>query len=183
MLGLFLFLSAASPAVVQPPPSAPRCDYDSSILSLGFDAFDQDMHGGWRALADRPGCGRKAADVVKSYREKYESLMPILYWHEAQLRASSGDYRAAIPLMMKSRIWDGDLSGWAPYVDATLAFLRRDKAALLKARRRLAAWPKPKDWPADAEWPENFDIVNGLVACFGKSYAIASGKDCRTKSR
>ncbi|MGI4876398.1 MAG: hypothetical protein ACRYG4_02805 [Janthinobacterium lividum] len=58
MFALALLIAAATPA-------ASACAYDHSILSLGIDAFDQDMTGGWRVLEATPGCTAKAADVLR----------------------------------------------------------------------------------------------------------------------
>jgi hypothetical protein len=77
------------------------------------------------------------------------------------------------------------------YEQATVAFLRGDKPALLKARADLAATPEPAWWGKvaagfkrrtghDITWPTNLNVVDGLVACFGKPYAVAY--DCRPKS-
>ena len=186
MLTSLLLLSAALLAAA-PQSATQACDYDRAILSLGFDAFDQDMKGGWRALASRPGCERKAADVIRHYREKQESALRLLYWHEGQLRASTGDSVTAARLMEKSLLTSEDIIGWNAYADATIAFLQKDKAALVAARARLAPWPKPEDGqaeglPADAAWPPNLDVVDGLIACFEMPYKLAYASDCRDKS-
>jgi hypothetical protein len=90
-----------------------------------------------------------------------------------------------------------DRAGWNPYVDATIAFLRQDRAALGKAHAALAAVAPPagKDVPpvvdgmmevsmSDGQtmkirWPPNIDVVEGLVKCFGQPYDTAYGSDCR----
>jgi hypothetical protein len=185
MLPLFIAIAAAeTQASTSVPRSAVTCEYDPHVLDLGFDAFDQDMKGGWRALSDRSGCENKAADIVRDYRRKYQSMMPLLYWHEAQIRASVGENREAITLMQKSyQPGFGDVTGWNQYVDATVAFLRSHKGAFLKARSRLDHLQKPKDWPQDGEWPQNGSVVEGLWKCFGKPYKIAYGIDCRPQNQ
>jgi hypothetical protein len=185
LLPLIIALLGASPLKATPatPATPPRCEYGQHALDLGFEAFDQDMKGGWRELAHQDGCEDKAADLVRSYRQKYQSIMPLLYWHEAQIRASIGENKEAISLMRATReTHDGDQSGWNPYVDATIAFLRNDKSAFLQARARLEQFKKPRDWPADAEWPQNGSVVAGLWKCFGKPYKIAYGVLCRPSS-
>jgi hypothetical protein len=174
-------LLAASPPPASPSLAPPKpCEYDHHVYDLGFEAFDQDMKGGWRELADRNGCEAKAADIVRVYREKYLSVIPLLYWHEAQLRASVGEKEEAISLMYRSRGPDAaDFSGWNPYVDATIAFLRNDKISFLHARNRLEHFKKPDGWPADEEWPSNGSVVAGLWNCFGKPYNIAYDTSCR----
>jgi hypothetical protein len=129
--------------------SAPgqRCAYDADkMMSLSLRDFDQDMNGGWRSLAHTPGCRKAAAGLIRRYRKKHDSTS-ILYWHEGQLRAQIGQTARAIRLFDLSRKPAGsDPIGWNHYVDATIAFLKRDRPALLKARSRLAALPKPNDF-------------------------------------
>ena len=181
LIALLLAAGQAATTVPAPPPADDRCKYDPKGLDLGFDAFDQEATAGWRALSLKPGCEEAAANMVRAYRMNAEAYLTLLYWHEAQLRAAVGDYGAAIPLMAKSRgPADRDKFGWNPYVDATIAFLRSDKAALTKARKRLAGLPKPSNLNAGRSWPPNLGVVDGLIRCFGKTYKIAYGPTCRS---
>ena len=76
---------------------------------------------------------------------------------------------------------------WNEYVDATLAFLRRDRHGLLDARARLAALSKPPDYDTlfpqtdgAARWPMNLTVVDALIKCFGHSYRYAyEVRSCR----
>ena len=115
------------------------------------------------------------------------------------MRASGGQYERAIPLLESARkAADQDLAGWNYYVDATTAFLRRDKPALLAARERLAAVAYPEnaslpplkdgyfEFPGQPgqpvmrmRWPPNIDVVDRLVTCFAKPYSEAYGSSCR----
>lgn len=46
--------------------SSDNCGHDRArLLSLDENEFDQDMAGGWRALAATPGCLLIAADLVR----------------------------------------------------------------------------------------------------------------------
>lgn len=181
-----------------------RCKYDeAAMLALDEKAFDQDLSGaggGWRALANISGCELAAAELIAAYRARHPGSNSVLAWHEGQMRASAGEYERAIPLLDSARRPAAeDFAGWNHYVDATLAFLRHDKPALLAARERLAAIPYPeksglpplKDGmlelpvppgqpPMKMRWPLNIDAVDGLVACFDKPYAEAYGAaSCR----
>ena len=186
MILIALALQTMSPPVSGGPAADP-CQVDRhALLALNQDAFDQDMTGGWRELADRPGCMASAADLIRAYRAHAQSRLSILYWHEGQLRATLGDYAAAIPLLEASRK-PQDSSGWNPYVDATVAFLRGDRAALVQARDRLAALPRPPDFRDQVlangfhlTWPMNLEVVDGLLRCFGRPYREAySAAECR----
>jgi len=171
-------------AAVPITPAAVKCEYHPQLLDLGFDAFDQDLTGGWRAVSKQPGCEDEAANIVRDYRKKYESMMPVLYWHEAQLRANVGESKEAISLMKKAyQPGYGNVTGWNQYVNATIAFLRTDRSGFLKARARLNHLKKPRDWPDDAAWPQNSNFVEGLWNCFGQPYKIASGTSCQPDTK
>jgi hypothetical protein len=186
-------LAGISPttALAQP---ADACAVDrTAALALDVQAFDQGPSG-WRSLA-RPGCFLAAADLIAAWRAGNPGHSLMLRWHEGQMRAAGGAYAEAIPLFDSAR-WQGlgDAgvdTGWNLYVDATIAFLRRDRAALATARAALAALPLPTDQPTaaafvrtmppPARWPDNLDVVDGLVTCFDRSYADAmSDQSCRT---
>jgi hypothetical protein len=83
--------------------------------------------------------------------------------------------------MKLARKRSGDVSGWNAYVDASIAFLKKDKSSLLSARRKLQNWPKPKDWPLERPWPQNLVIVDGFINCFDLSYAEALNVECQPK--
>ncbi|WP_202412637.1 hypothetical protein [Duganella lactea] len=164
--------------------------------------FDQDMSGGWRALAYKPGCSIVAADLLRDYREVHHSDSGILFWHEAQVRASAGQYPEAVALMKRAyKPADADKAGWNPYVDATIAFLLRDRTALEQAKAKLAAVQPPAgsglppvvngyielDLPDGSKnrfrWPLNIDVVEGLENCFDKPYVDAYEDVCRQTKR
>jgi hypothetical protein len=116
------------------------------------------------------------------------------------MRAIAGQIERAVPLLLDSKHDAAtDLAGWNDYVDATVAFLRRDQEALLAARDRLAATPYPSGMPPLVDgvmevpsgpgqspmrirWPPNIDVVDGLVACFGQSYGEAYSASCRPQT-
>jgi hypothetical protein len=177
---MFAFLLAA--AVAAAPPSNP-CAYDRErLLALDEHAFDQDMQGGWRTLAFKSQCSLVAADLLRDYRAAHHSTSSILLWHEGQLRADAGQTRAAIALFEKSRK-GGEDADWNLYVDGTIAFLERDRPGLVTARNSLAALPRPADFkptgpdgkPLNIAWPPNLNVLDGLLACFGRSYDKAYG--------
>lgn len=193
---LLIFCSTAGAQLVD----AKNCAYDRAhLLSLDENQFDQDTSGGWRTLSSRPGCALVAADLLHDYREAHHKDSGLLYWHEAQVRAFAGQYREAIGLMEHSyKPAEADHAGWNAYVDATIAFLRKDRMALEQARLRLAAVPPPAagaDIPpvidgymevkfADGttrkvHWPPNIDIVEGFQECFDKPYVDAYNEACR----
>lgn len=174
--------------------TASECSVDrAAMLALDEHAFDQEMDGGWRRVAERPGCASAAADLIAAYREAHPDHTTILYWHEGQLRASEGQAEAAIALFERSyergNIWNID-SGWNSYVDATIAFMRRDMGGLKAAREKLAALPPPAEQHGarpeaktikTRSWPPNLSVVDGLIHCFDEPYQLAYGEACRSR--
>lgn len=207
VLGIVLALLGSAAGSAEPPPEAgagaPAVAVCLSVaerarlLALDQQQFDQDMSnggGGWRALENRPGCERAAADLIRDFRKAHGNARGILSWHEGQLRAAAGDYEQAVPLLDQGRE-PGDSVAWNLYADATIAFLRRDRAALLQARERLAAVQPdagvvvtdgtitvqtPKGDTIKIKWPPNLEVVDALVRCFDKPYKAAySDNACR----
>lgn len=181
-ISLFLLLA---PTVAGADCSADRAE----MLSLGETAFDQG-DGGWRSLAKRE-CYREAANLIRDYRQAHSLESQTISWmHEAQMRAYAGDYAGAVLLLPKAK-HKMDGHGWNAYLDATIAFLNRDRAALVEARNRLAGTPLPHthQWLFDDKgqavdvpapdpgdpWPPNLNIVDALVRCFDRSYSEAYG--------
>lgn len=179
------------------------CEYDRArLLALDENQFDQDLSGGWRALASTPGCALVAADLLHDYREAHHKDSGILFWHEAQVRADAGQYPEAIALMKRAyKPAEADKAGWNLYVDATIAFLRRDRTALEQAKIKLAAVQPPvgagippvingymeADFADGSKrkirWPINIDVVEGLENCFDKPYVEAYNDACRQGKR
>lgn len=189
MASLAMLLALAMQAAPAAP-AADTCHVDGqAMMELGLNAFDQDMDGGWRELAQRPGCRERAADLIRTYRDFVLRRLPILYWHEGQLRAGLGQTEQAVQLFEQARSQD-DEHGWNHYVDANIAFLRGDREALAEARERLAALPRPPGWDTrrlpngqPVVWPMNLDVVDGFVRCFGRSYEEAYGStECRARA-
>nr|WP_017122186.1 hypothetical protein [Xanthomonas vasicola] len=198
-------LSIAMPQPGWAEPAQPaECNYDrAAMLALDEDAFDQDVQGGWRTIADRPGCAMAAADLLRDYRQAHAITGGIVLWHEGQMRAEAGQTAQAIALFEKSyEPAAEDLAGWNRYVDAMIAFLKRDRAGLDAARAQLASvlYPQGKDMPPlqdgymvfpaekgrpemKVRWPPNLDVVDGLIKCYDEPYSVAYGAQrCRTST-
>lgn len=179
MIGL-LALAAAQ--------AADPCAHDrAALLALPLLAFDQDLSGGWRPLAER-GCEKEAADLIRDWRVANKSDQFTLFWHEGQMRAYAGQTAAAIALLDGARRpATEDLIGWNHYVDGSVAFLRRDRPALAVARARLAVLPKPPGFdprgpdgkPRPTAWPVNLRVLDGFIRCWAQSYKVAYGCPAR----
>lgn len=186
--------------------SGTQCVYDeNAMLNLDPNTFDQDESVGFRLLGNRRECRIAAADVIAVYIKKHHLELarnwqiPSFKWHEATMRALGGDSKGAIRLMkqsIKPEVGPPEFTGWTEfalpwnqYVRATIAFLNHDRAALQRAREQLAKAPMPAEFAKiDTSqtggvlppWPQNLDVVDGLIACFGKPYDEAFGSPaCR----
>lgn len=193
MRAVIAILVLAGSAWAETPPT-PDCSYPMKDgLGLDNESFDDpETRTGWRKLADIPGCEAAAADLIKQYRDsKTARQMRSLLHHEAQLRASVGDYPAAIDLIEEIQKTEPELSNRI-YHEAEIAFYQKDRVALQAARDRLAALPKPDGFDEGAArfrerfpnyppptWPANLDTVDGFLNCLGTPYADAYAFSCR----
>lgn len=189
---LLLALSAAAC-----PAFAEDCAVDrAAMLALSPEQFDQDLEGGWRPMAEKAQCQLAAADLIAAYRAQPKAAgNTTMIWHEAQMRAEAGQDAQAVALMRQTYRPAPDAGGWNPYVDASIALIDKDRAALAAARAALAALPAPPEanvkdgffsftMPSgevmQVAWPPNLDIVDAFVRCFGQSYQQAiSHQACR----
>ncbi len=176
------------------------CDVDAerfdALMQLEHDAFDQDMDGGWRAVARQDGCEHAAADLLVAYMGHSPHFNPeqpgVIGWHAGQLLAVAGETEQAIPYFEARRVGERD---WVLYVDASLAFLQRDRAAAEAARAELAELRPSEEMMAArrqfladnpnitmpegfVEQPQNLGVVDRLLACWDMSYADAYSGAC-----
>jgi len=201
---MFTGLAFAAALQTTPAPApeltmAPACAYDrEAMMALSPDAFDQDLSGGWRALEQKPGCTETAADLLADWREAHRAELKIgdlhiNYWHEGQLRAGLGQTQRAVRLLMAGVNPEVQGDGFQEYAIGTVAFLNGDRAGLEAARARLAATPEPDNWAETTasfrekygvtiKWPMNLEVLDGLIACFGKPYDEAYGGACRSQA-
>ena len=155
-----LALSCATPS-----PAAPNCpaSIDQAQLGLAYDAFDS---AGWRDLLAR-GCPDAAVAQLLAYRDANQTRLADeqvreLNFHAGQALAMSGREPESIPHFERAR---GGGDEWSAYVDATLAFLRRDADALAQARRRYAG--------AAGAGAMRLAVIDGFVACPTSGYTDA----------
>lgn len=182
---LLLALGFLLPFFASPASAADNCAFDrSKLLAQDLHTFDQSENGLHGLNTKHPGCDAALADLVADYRKAHPEVLKsgnsyLLYWHEGQYRASAGQYPQAEELFEQSRLPAGAaFAMWNLYVDATVAFVRQDRPALLKAHAKLAGLP-PEAYAPDPK-PMNLDVVAGLVRCFGRSYTEAYGSPaCR----
>lgn len=147
-------------------------------LDLSYEEFDQTMDRGFRALANM-GCQAEAADLIERYIEANDAPQRSLTWHVAQLRAFTGDYERAIPFARAS-LNENEVIGpeslhWNEYVLATIAFLERDRNALVRHRDHVAGGIDGH--PGNRM---NLRLLDSLVRHFEESYQHALEKASRS---
>ncbi len=178
---------------------AADCAYDrATLFAQDVETFDQSPNG-WRSVGEIEGCELAGAELIAGYRSRNAAVLvngdpdtiELLNWHEGQLRAVAGEIRPAIDRMNLAGM-NVDLAN-ALYIQATAAFLARQRPALEAIRAELAALPEPA-WFAEARtqqhaagrelsWPPNLDVVDGLIACYDRPYREAYSRACRSLPR
>ena len=115
-----------------------------ALLNLDYKSFDQTLpDGGWRKYQS---CIELTRGLVDDYVTRHAATLEkhqldILVWHSGQLSGFLGDYSQAIASMeqtFKSTEKPTDAFLWNPYAKATIAFLKKDKSALLSGKEPLS---------------------------------------------
>ncbi|WP_306014942.1 hypothetical protein [Oceanicaulis sp. MMSF_3324] len=177
------------------------CDVDAArfetLMALDHNAFDQDMRGGWRPVGQQDGCEHAAADLLVAYMNHSPHYNPsrpgVVGWHAGQMLAMAGQADQAIAYFETSR---SETQAWNLYVDATIAFMRRDRAAAEAARAELATLrpseaemaarrqfladnPRIRMPEGFVEQPDNLPVVDRLLLCWDHPYADAYSGACQ----
>lgn len=168
-----LGLIVSSPGLTaQNDPSCAIDDQDrADLLALGYEDFDQNPGTGWRALVDETlSCVASVAGLIDAYAEANaddltRGNLRILSWHAGQLYGLAGDAALARERFMSSINPDetADMPAWNAYVRASVAFLDGDMEELTRQRTAIAQSPGQM----------NLDVVDRLIAGFGRSYLEA----------
>lgn len=201
----FVAIMAMTACAPVPRQRAANCAADeAALMALDYPAFDQSLPaGGWRGLAER-GCHAAAAALIARWRVRNGAALAAndaqtLWWHEGQMLAMAGEYRAAIVRLETSRAliddpvppadapaesveqWRAGIAVRDAWHDATIAFLRRDRAARERAYARMRAVPEPAGFREMQQlfeaklgrrmaWPPNIEGVEDMRACFRQRY-------------
>ena len=161
-LGVALLVAAAAACTI---PSSE----EAAQTALPYGEFDgRDGPFGWRALA-AAGCVDSAVSLLARYAEANRSRLASaqrreIAFHIGQALAMAGREQEAIAALEQALDAEAPAE-WATYVQATLAFLRRDLPALQAARGSYAAL---------APGSMRLRIIDGLVACPDEPYMKAA---------
>jgi hypothetical protein len=159
-LAVAVIVAASACSVPAPESAAQR-----SLPYADFDARSGPY--GWRVLA-AAGCTDAAVSLLADYAQGHAgrqspSEQRELAFHIGQVLALAGREPEALAPFERAQGTDAPLE-WSTYVRATLAFLRRDAAALAAARDAYASL---------APGSVRLRIIDGFVACPKESYARA----------
>lgn len=141
------------------------------MLMQEFWTFDQSPFG-FRSLAkldDR--CYLRTGVLIADYLTKNDTALDanskqISNFHAGQSFSFVTKYDIAIPHFERSINPDEAADPtfhWNAYVEATLAFLRRDKNALVAAREKFGKHPQGGD-------SVNVKVVDRMIKCFNSTY-------------
>lgn len=143
-------------------------------IKMPYWEFDQ-SESGWRQLGN---CYAEAAQLLGRFVRKQESELRGVRWHLAQTLALTGENARAAEEALKALNPDEAKQhptfSWNTYVQATVEFLRNDRAAFdvqYEAHRQAA-----EKYPGNQT---NLDVLIGLSKCFGRPYKEAYGS-CRS---
>jgi hypothetical protein len=170
---VWLAASIASSAWAQTPSQEQDCRTRLErqlplVPSQSFEQFDQTEGAGFRLLEDAD-CFVEAAQLIDRYADHHRQRVELLRWHAAQMLAKAGRYEAAIDRAQQALLKQ-DRAGfrWNDYVHGTIAFLQRDKSALIRHRDLVAeaAASVPANQP-------NLRILDRLLANFDQPYVVA----------
>lgn len=162
-----MWVAAALLVASVDPCDAPAGEVSASI-ELPYAAFDgQPGPYGWRSLLEA-GCVDAAVRLLAAYATANDAGLNQeqrleMQFHIGQSLAMSGREEESIPYFVRSSAPDAPAE-WRTYVEATLAFLRRDTASLAAARIAYARIA-----------PDSMRLrfIDGMVACPGEPYAQA----------
>lgn len=207
LLGLIMLSLGCAPGAHSEPPAAEvlssaagtaeNCVEDhAAFMAMDYWTFDQSPEG-VRSVLWKPGCAVFAADLMRDYHAMLRARgqpvrhtfpegevtfsetgeMPILYWHEGQARAFEGETAEALVLFRLSiEPPERSFAGWNQYVRATIAFIENDLDVLKQEREALFRLTRP------GYGDINLGVVDGLIACFGRSYSDAySAAECNRR--
>lgn len=124
---LFVILVNCTPQKEHPINRISKEEYDSLML-LEYEAFDQTSNGGWRRYSDDV---ELQIQLVQDYIQLHRSTQQSLRWHLGQLYGMNDDYESAIEQFEQCLSYNPEddvyKAAWNYYVNATIAFMKRDR--------------------------------------------------------
>lgn len=142
---------------------------DASLMELAYDAFDTSSGKlAWRTLLSK-GCVDAAVLTLETYRARNSKKLTAeqrheMSFHTGQALAFSGRDRESIPHFESAKGAESSRE-WSAYVDATVAFLRKDRPRLESALHRYEKLVSPTSM--------RLGVIRGFTRCLDKAYMEA----------
>lgn len=160
----------------------------NKYLDQDYKSFDQAQKLGWRQVAQE-GRFKEAAKLIDRYLKRHKGLdvsqIANLHFHAGQLYAFANSYDIALERFKKAKydpIPEVDpvqmkafFEEWNVYVDATIAFIKKDRMKLLEYRTQMA------NIPNISREMSNLDVVDSLIKNYDKPYLEAYGAQKKRK--
>lgn len=139
-------------------------------LNQDYRAFSKGSNSSWRKVARKEGFAA-AGNLIDQYLANHKNLSISqnvnLHFHAGQMYAFANNYETALKRFENAK-YDPEPEvismRWDAYVDATIAFLKKDRNKLLEYRNQVANGPEIR-----GKIP-NLDVVDSLIKNFDKSY-------------
>ncbi len=181
--------------------SCPRLETVRAELERSFFEQERAWSGFVRPVELR-GCDRQVADILAAFRSDHASQIADdnrsafasrnrfkLYVSEANYAARDGQHERAIALLEHARAEGPEARGSTiiSYLDAQLAFLRRDRAALEIAREQVreevTSPPNNDGGLRQLAGQLLLNQIDGFVRCFDRTYLEADTNACNSMVR
>ena len=155
-------------------PRAPAATTQASpdpVLQESFQQFDQSSDSPWQLLELRSKYSEGIA-LIQNYRKANSAKLlkwqkASLAFHLGDLYALEGDKEQAIAAYQQAFAFNAATNG--AYIQAFIAFLSQDRAALLKDRETLAT-TNPGPWQKG-----DVAVTDELIKYFGQPYEAVFG--------
>ena len=134
------------------------------LMNLSLDDFDQSSQG-FRQYSNDYELVRLVIPEYIKVNKLATSESRNLHWHLGQMHAFNDNYKEAIAEMKQSYL--ASSKTWQAYVDGTIAFLEKDKQALIKALELLN----------EQDNQMNIEFLEKFIKYFDQSYRQAYNAD------
>ena len=120
----------------------------TDLTMTTYGTFNNSVDKGWRSLAANAKF-QDAAELIERYINANQPILEqwqvgILQFHRGQMLGCAGKTSEALQAITEAKSHDltgGSQADYTAYMDATAAFLRGDKSALVAARDAINAAP------------------------------------------
>ena len=151
----------------------------TDLTMTTYGTFNNSVDKGWRGLA-ADSKYLDAANLIGRYIDANQPILEswqigILRFHQGQMFGCAGRIQQALQAITEAKTHDltgGNQADYSAYIDATAAFLREDKAALISARDDIQA--APSTGANDILRTKSQVLVNKFGSSYRKAWEAAA---------